>query len=803
MTAARGRARARGERQAPRDGDIAIVGIAGRFAGAADIAEFTQAALAGRSLLGPPPDDRFEWHTPPNAAMHQGAGGYMADIDRFDAGIFGIGEREAARMDPQARLFLEAARGAFEDAGHAPRGLAGTEVGVFVAYTFQDWLQRLRRDDRVGRLRLTDVIAGALATRVSRAFDLRGPSEVFNAACAGSLLAVHRAAMAIRAGECEAALAGGVNLILSGDGFAMEARAGMLARGDESLALDRAASGFLRGEGVGAVLLKTVARARADRDAIRAIIRGSAAGHSGTSGVMSAADAARQGAIVARALRAAAVEPATLGHVELQCAGRPAEDAAELAVIAAGFHAASGTDTPADRLPAIGCLKPVAGHMEAASGIAQLAKTVALLSSAEIPAMPLLRDPSPLVVAAWPGFARAVGGGPWPEGRSQRRASISGFGFGGHHVHMVVEAPPQRPDAAAAMTERAFLLSAPDRDRLVRTASSLAAALDGAGHSAADVALTLLVGRDAMSERLAILASDLPELVSRLRAFVAAPESTGPWVRGRAAVSPPLLGTASEDREWLSAMVSGGRWRRLADLWASGLDFDWTAVAATLPGARVSLPAMALAQTRWWLDDAKPAVTPVAQPASVPPARTEQSRVGLLRELLAETLGIADATTLSMADGPVAVGLDSMAAMELRSRIADAGGPPPSLAAILAAPSLAVLAALMPERAEATPAIAADVAARGEPFPLTDIQLSYLLGRQGFSAGGGFGCQVHWMFARPRFQPQRLAAAIDRLVERHEMLRAVFGEDATQRILPVEQVPMCAVPVHDLTGLAP
>jgi acyl transferase domain-containing protein len=394
--------------------DIAIVGMSGRFAAAADLAAFHEAVLTGDSLLGPVPEGRFGWILPPRGAMAQARGGFIAGVDHFDAALFGIGNREAARMDPQSRLLLEACRATLEDAGHAPRSLAGRCVGVFIANTFQEWLHRLRQPGRVERIRLTDMTICMLASRIARAFDLRGSAEVVNAACSGGLLAVHRACMALRAGECEAALAGGVSLILAGDGYLGEARAGMLSADCRSLAFDSAGNGFVRGEGVGVLLLKTLARARADRDVVHAIIRGSAAGHGGAAGGYDADLAVSQADAVARALRSAGVDPASIGYLELQAAGRPTDEAAELAVIAAGFRqaAADGVSVPQ---PLIGALKPLTGHMEAASGLGQVVKVAAVLRGGIVPPIGGLSQPAEAVRAVWPGLqpcASRSGSGP-------------------------------------------------------------------------------------------------------------------------------------------------------------------------------------------------------------------------------------------------------------------------------------------------------------------------------------------------------------------------------------------------------
>ncbi|MBC4017185.1 non-ribosomal peptide synthetase [Siccirubricoccus deserti] len=789
--------------------DIAVVGMSGRFAAAADLAAFREAVLTGDSLIGPVPEGRFGWILPPRGAMAQARGGFIADVDRFDAALFGIGDREAARMDPQSRLLLQACRATLEDAGHAPRGLAGCCVGVFVANTFQEWVHRLRQPGRVERIRLTDMTICMLASRIARAFDLRGSAEVVNAACSGGLLAVHRACMALRAGECEAALAGGVSLILAGDGYLGEARAGMLSADGRSLAFDSAGNGFVRGEGVGVLLLKTLARARADRDAVHAVIRGSAAGHGGAAGGYNADAAASQADAVARALRSAGVDPASIGYLELQAAGRPSEEAAELAVIAAGFRQAAAEGAPLPQ-PLTGALKPLTGHMEAASGLAQLVKVAAILRDGVVPPIGGLSEAAEAVRAAWPGLGLPVAALPWPDQATPRRALVSGYGFGGSHVHLVLEAAPDdcvaMPPAPRSRQPRAFLLSAATQALLADAAGQLASALSGGEvPPAEDVAFTLLVGRDAMPERLAILAEDVAGLTEQLAAFAAAPDRRGSWRRGRAGGGMPLLGAAEEDRDWLSRLIQLGHWPKLASLWCSGLEIDWPALADVLPGRRVSLPPMPLAATRFWMEDdtAPAAIAPAPAPSIAPgiaPGSGEDRPREILLGLLAETLGVADTASWADTDSPAALGLDSMAAAELRGRIVECcGGEAPPLAMLLQAPDLRALLALVPPIAEGArkAPVTPDPAARYAPFPTTDIQFAYLMGRQEGRQHGGFGCQVYWEFDRPRFDVERLTEAWNRLVIRHDMLRVIFAPDATQRVLPTERAGPIEIPLHD------
>ena len=453
--------------------------------------------------------------------------------------------------------------------------------------------------------------------------------------------------------------------------------------------------------------------------------------------------------------------------------------------------------------------------MEAASGLAQLVKVAAVLRGGLVPPIGGLSQAAEAVRAAWPGLGLPVAALPWPDQATPRRALVSGYGFGGSHVHIVLEAAPDdcaaTPPAPRGQSPRAFLLSAATPALLADAVGQLAAALGGAEvPSAEDVAFTLLVGRDAMPERLAILAGDVADLTEQLAAFAATPDRRGPWHRGKAGGAMPPLGAAEEDRDWLSRLIQLGHWPKLASLWCGGLEIDWPALADVLPGRRVSLPPMPLAATRFWMEDdtapatAAPVPTPIPAPKPVPGPSKDRPRE-VLFGLLAETLGVADSASWADTDSPSALGLDSMAAAELRSRIVECcGGVAPPLAMLLQAPDLRALLALLPPLAEGTKQapVTPDPASRHAPFPTTDIQFAYLMGRQEGRQHGGFGCQVYLGVRTLAFDVERLTEAWNRLVIRHDMLRVIFAPDATQRVLPTEQAGPIDIPLHDWSAAA-
>lgn len=784
---------------------IAITGMAGRFASATDITSFQRALHAGESLLSATPPGRFSWLIKPTGSMRQSAGGFLPDVAAFDAEAFGIGPREALRMDPQLRILLETTRDALQDAGLRPSALRGSQTAVFLANTMNDWANRLCSPQNAERLRLVDVVPSQLAARISRNFDLRGSSEVISTACSGGLHAVHRACQALREGECDIALVMGVNISLASESYIGLARAGMLARGEQSPAFSRDAAGFLRGEGAGVLVLMRAGDAAAGRHDVKALIRGSSVGHGGATGSYDVRDAETQSRSVSRALRMAGIMPRDVAYVELQAAGNLTEEIAEVAVIHQGFRAVAADDAGMPARLNAGCLKPVTGHMEAASGIAQIVKVITVLEAGHAPPLPGLDERPGEMAELWPALSFAAAGEPLMSTPGQRCALISGLGFGGNHAHVVLEVPKRQPrNAPKPEATHAYFLSARSSECLGGLRARLARFLrETPDLSAEDISCTMLLGRDAEAERAVFLADSLRSLASQL-------EDGTPAAQGRAAEVGPCIGGDEHDRQWLRAHLRTGNWHKLAVLWCQGVNFAWEGVTDELPGCMVSLPPTPFSRQTYWLEDAAPVAV---EPAVSVPEDDRQRRPApssakdrVYRDLFAQVVGETrqdlwqdDTTTAEM-------GFDSLAAAELRSHVMAAQeNARIQLTDIISAPNLRALIDLMPEPTgpPALPARAADEAHRHDPFPVTDIQLAYLIGREAVREGGGFGCQVHWEFSHPGIDLDRLRGACERLVSRHDMLRAVFMPDATQKVMPPDQVTSIPLSMVDWSDLNP
>ncbi|WP_327188805.1 polyketide synthase [Streptomyces xinghaiensis] len=415
---------------------VAVIGVGCRLPGAHGPGQLWDLLRSGRDATRPAPADRFPAGTVvPAGGMR---GGFVDGVEEFDAGFFGIPDDEAAVMDPQQRLLLLTAWEALEDAGADPQGLRGRRGAVFVGQSHGDHWERLR-EARAGALGL-DCLVGAhqrsfLAGRLSFHLGLHGPSVTLDCAQASSLAAVHLACSSLRAGESELALAGGANLLLGTTATDVFDGAGVLSGEGLCRFGDAEADGFVRSDGVGAVVLKALDRAIADGDPIRAVILGSAMSHDGATKKRVTDPSADGQALAMRwAYQDAGIAPGDVGYVEAHGTGTRI-DAVELGALIEVL--AEGR--PPGRPCPVGSVKTNVGHCEAAAGVAGLIKAVLCLEHGQVPASLHFRTPSPLV--DWDRLPLVVPTSPQPLPAVPGRpaiAAVNGQGMSGTNVHVVL-----------------------------------------------------------------------------------------------------------------------------------------------------------------------------------------------------------------------------------------------------------------------------------------------------------------------------------------------------------------------------
>ncbi len=420
------------------DDGVAIVGMACRFPGAPDLAAFWRQLDAGVDAVTDGRRDAGPWNgvagDPASEDPNSRRGAFLEDIDKFDARFFGITPIEARMMDPRQRLLLETTWHALEDAGLDAARLKGTNTGVYAGVTTGDYRDlAAAMGHGHGYLGTTmSVTAG----RISFALGLTGPAVPLDMACASSLVAVHQAAAAVRQGEVELALVGGVNAILWPETATFMKEVGLLSASGTCHSFDAAADGFVRGEGCGVVVLKRLADAKADGDRIWGVIRGSAVNQNGTSAGLTVPNGPAQERVIEEALARAGVAPASVDYLEANGVGSDLGDPIEVQAAAAVY----GEGRDEERPLLIGSVKTNIGHLECAAGIASLIKAVLAMNEGRIPKQLHFHNPNPHL--AWEDLPvrvtdEAVA---WPSnGDRPPRAGVSSFGISGTNAHVVVE----------------------------------------------------------------------------------------------------------------------------------------------------------------------------------------------------------------------------------------------------------------------------------------------------------------------------------------------------------------------------
>jgi microcystin synthetase protein McyG len=521
---------------------IAVIGLGCRFPGGAnDPDSFWRLLIEGRDAIVEVPADRWDldalYDPDPDATgkMNTRWGGFLDGIDQFDPEFFGISPREAASMDPQQRVLLEVTWEALENAGLCPDGLAGSRTGVFVGVCNSDYFLKQFETgrDAADAYVATGNAHSVASGRISYLLGLQGPSLSVDTGCSASLVAVHLACQSLRAGECRAALAGGVNLILMPDTTIVLSKAHMMSPDGRCKAFDASADGFVRSEGCAVIALKRLSDAQADGDRILALIRGTASNQDGRSNGLTAPNGPSQVAVIREALANAGLEAGDVDYIEAHGTGTSLGDPIEAHALADVFGPGRSLNSPLR----IGSVKTNFGHAESAAGIAGLIKAILALQHEKIPPSLHLQKLNPHIDWGDLPIAVATAPTPWTRERGQRIAGVSSFGFSGTNAHVIVsDTPPGDVLPEAQNSQTLDGLSSPEL--LVLSARSESALLELAGKyqqllsqnpdlKLEDICRTAATGRSHFEYRLAILAQNLSEARERLASFRSGQKNAG------------------------------------------------------------------------------------------------------------------------------------------------------------------------------------------------------------------------------------------------------------------------------------
>ncbi|WP_349270152.1 putative polyketide synthase [Mycolicibacterium parafortuitum] len=507
---------------------FAIVGYAARLPGAADAGEYWELLSAGRDAISEVPADRWDvdaFFDPDPAAPGKVVtrrAGFVDDATGFDAPFFGMSTREVQMMDPQHRLLLETAWRAVEHSGTAPSALANTRTGVFVGLATHDYLGMASDGLTYPEIEAYLAIGtsnAAAAGRISYRLGLQGPAVAVDTACSSSLVAIHQACQALQLGECDIALAGGANVMLTPATMITFSNAHMLAPDGRCKTFDAAADGYVRGEGCGIIVVKRLDDAVRDGDRIRAVIRGSAINQDGASGGLTVPNGVSQQRVIADALKRAGLAPADVDYLEAHGTGTSLGDPIEAQ--AAGAALGAGRDP--NRPLLIGSAKTNIGHLEAAAGIAGVLKVVLALEHETLPKHLNFETPSPHI--PWDRLPVEVVKEtiPWRRGDRPRIAGVSSFGFAGTNAHVILEEAPVAPEPAQPGADGRFDLlpvSARTPGALARLAADYRTWLtDHPDATLADVCLTAGTARSHLEHRAAIVVNSRDSAIELLGAL--------------------------------------------------------------------------------------------------------------------------------------------------------------------------------------------------------------------------------------------------------------------------------------------
>ena len=489
---------------------VAIIGMSCRFPHANNPQEFWQLLAEGKDAIS---QVKGRW-------QGDSWGGFIEGVDLFDPQFFGITPRETQKMDPQQRFLLEVSWEALENAGIAADKLAGSSTGVFIGLSSNDYSQlRLHYGTPIDAYAGTGNAHSIAANRLSYFLDLRGPSLTVDTACSSSLVAVHLACKSLKQGECDRALVGGVNLMLSPELTETFSLAGMMAQDGRCKTFDADADGYVRGEGCGVVILKRLDRAIADRDNILAVIKGSAINQDGRSNGLTAPNGLSQQSVIRQALANAQVTPDQISYIEAHGTGTSLGDPIEVnslkTVLMQGREA--------EQSCYLGSVKTNIGHLEAAAGIAGLIKTVLCLQHQAIPPNLHFQKLNPHIDLEDTPISVPTRLQSWQENKKPRLAGVSSFGFGGTNAHVILQ------NSEFGIRNSEFNID-PPLNLLTLSAKNEQALIDLTKHykqfltdtpeiSLADICFTANTGRNHFDHRLAITATSTEELKTTLADF--------------------------------------------------------------------------------------------------------------------------------------------------------------------------------------------------------------------------------------------------------------------------------------------
>lgn len=513
------------------DDPIAIVGIGCRFPGDVNDPEsFWQLISQGKDAIVDIPEDRWDikrFYDPDTnkpGKMYVQSGGFLKqDLNKFDALFFGITPREADCLDPQQRVLMEVAWEALEDAGLTTKKLSGSNTGVYIgAFTLDNKLTQMSgvNREKIGPHTAVGSTMTILSNRISYYYDLRGPSISVDTACSSSLVAFHYACEAIQQGDCDMAMAGGVNIIHRPEYMIAMCKGQFLAEDGHCKSFDSRADGYARGEGAGIVVLKKLSAAIKNNDRIYAVVKGTGVNQDGRTSGITVPNGDSQEALVKQVCKKAGVAPSEIAYVEAHGTGTPIGDPAE----AGALGRALGENRQKEQPCYLSSVKANIGHLEAASGVAGVIKTALSLKKKKIPLLANLQQPNPDIPFAELGLKLPRQNETMPNYNGKSLAGVNSFGYGGTNAHVILQQPPEQEKSSSPQSDQGpwlLALSARNEAALKELALQYSQMItDLESPNFIDICYSAAVRRTHHECRLAISFNDKAELIDQLSLFI-------------------------------------------------------------------------------------------------------------------------------------------------------------------------------------------------------------------------------------------------------------------------------------------
>ncbi|MDR3491852.1 MAG: SDR family NAD(P)-dependent oxidoreductase [Gammaproteobacteria bacterium] len=636
--------------------DIAIIGMQAYLPGSDDLQTFWNHLIAGDDLVTEVPSERWDWHHNYGDAKKDSTksnskwGGFLSSVDQFDASFFNLSAREANLMDPQHRLFLEVVWQTLEDAGYNPLTISKESVGLFAGVEFSEYHTLISKADKdFHGFVATGNSHSMLTNRVSYFLNLKGPSEAVDTACSSSLVAIHRAVNAIKQGECQLAIAGGVSLILDPDTYVITSQLGALSPDGRCKTFDKSANGYVKGEGVGAVLLKPLSKALADGDHVYGVIKATGVNHGGKGQSLTAPSVTAQSELLMHVY--AHLNPSSINYIETHGTGTELGDPIEIEALKIAFKHSNNKI-------ALGALKSNIGHLEPASGIASVIKVLLALRYKKIPSNLHCHEINPYINLNDTPFHLVNQAERWDalineKGEAlPRRAGISSFGFGGTNAHIVIEEAAINTHQSTTKSHYLITLSAKHNNSLQHKINNLVKWLDiNTDVKLADLSYTLNACHAHFAVRCAFVIESIQDLKNKL----ASKNTVFSVVKDE----PAYRQSISSTQDYNSLV-------ELADIYCKQYTLDWDDFYKNEKFEKIALlPAYPFNRQRYWFD-ADTKVSPVK--IEVTTSNMNDFALSYLQAIFAEKLQLPK-DEIEFHETYEVYGVDSVMGLDITQRL--------------------------------------------------------------------------------------------------------------------------------------